>query len=263
MARKATKKPAAQPEPVETTGNLAHDASSNQPPPDVQLSMMLDDLELEAENWLDDEPLSSQEQADQLTALVDAAKRLDADIEAARKAEKEPFLEAGRAVDAKYKPLGERAAKTVRKLKNKIGEWLTAVAADKARREREAEEERRAAERRLQEAHEEARRSSNLADDEKLAAAEDEAEKAKREAARVKKEKVVSSGGGSKVVLRKVWLVNIKDRRELLQHYLRSGRNDFKDELTELLYKFARRDVRTSGVRSLPGCSIWSEDQPV
>lgn len=263
MPRKKRTAPAAE-KAVEDT-SLAHDASSNQPPADASLGMMLDDLELEAANWLDDEPLSSQKQADELTKLVDAAKRLEAEIEATRKAEKEPFLQGGREVDARFKPLQERAEKTLRKLKNKVGEWLKLVAADKARREREAEQERREAERRLQEEHERNRASSNLADDEALAEAERAAEEAKRAAASVRREKVTTEAAGTQVKLRKQWLVNIVERKELLRHYLvlsSQGCSGFADDLQDLLYKHARADVR-GGVRSLPGCRIWSEDIPV
>lgn len=259
MAKKATKKPAASaPEETEDTSHLKSNA-----PPEVNFDMMLDDLELEASNWLDDEPLSSQKQADELTRMVDAAKRLSDEIEAARKAEKEPFLEGGRAVDAKFKPLAERADKYLRKMKNKIGEWLKLVRAENERRAREAEAERREAERRLREEHERNRQSSTMADDEALEAAEKAAEEAKKEAARLAREKATASAGSTTVKLRKWWMVNILDRRELLIHYLRLQLPDFNEELEALLRKYAERDVRRNGIRQLPGCSIWSEDRPI
>jgi hypothetical protein len=259
---KAAKKVA--PPVEETAGDLAHDPSTNAPP-DVRFDGMLEDLELEASNWLDDEPLASQDQADQLAALVDVAAKLVDEIEGTRKVEKQPFLEAGKAVDQKYNPLKERGEKTLRKLKNKIGDWLRLVAAEKARKEREADEERRAAERRLLEEQERNRRSSTLADDEALREAEAEVERTRIEAAKAKKEPVVAAGGNTNVKLRKVWLVNIVDRKELLVHYLKlsaAGHSDFADDLQELLYKHARADVR-SHVRSLPGCRIWAEDKAV
>ena len=261
MVTKTKKAPATEPA-VDDGKTLAHDPSSNQPPPDADLALKLEELEMEAANWLDDEPLTSQKQADELTKLVDAAARLSGEVEQNRKAEKEPHLLAGREVDAKYKPLQERADKALRKLKNKVGEWLKAVRADKERREREAAEEARQAAERLRQEHERNRQSSDLADDAALAEAEEAAKQARIDAAMVKKETVTAKAGGTTVKLRTLWLVNVVERRELLMHYLRADRADFKDELTTLLRKFAERDVRT-GARSLPGCSIWSEERPV
>ena len=261
MVTKTKKAPATEPA-VDDGKTLAHDPSTNQPPPEADLALKLEDLEIEAANWLDDEPLTSQEQADELTKLVEAAAQLAGALEQSRKAEKEPYLAAGRAVDAKFKPLLERAEKATRKLKNKVGEWLKAVKADKERREREAAEEARRAAERLREEHERNRQSSDLADDAALEAAEEAAKQARIDAAMVKKETVTAKAGGTVVKLRKIWLVNIVERRELLMHYLRADRADFKDELTALLRKFAERDVR-NGARSLPGCSIWDEERPV
>lgn len=265
MARKTTKKqPAGETvgDILENGSSLAHDVSTNAPPPDDVFTLQLDDLELEAQNWCDGDPLSSQEQADEVTRLVAAASELEKSIEDTRKTEKEPFLTAGRVVDAKYNPLKDRAEKIQKLAKRALTPWLEAVKAEKARKEREALEVQREAERKLREAHDAAQKSSDFADEDKLAEAEEAAKRAAAATREVANAPVVARGGGYTAKLRKFWLVKIVDRRELLNHYLRN-REDFREELQRLLQNFAEKDVRQAGVRSLPGCSIWDEDRAV
>jgi hypothetical protein len=264
MARRpATKKKKPQGETVaDVLENLAHDTSTNNPPPDAMFVLKLDDLELEAKNWCDGEPLSNQDQADEVTRLVASASDLEKEIEGTRKAEKEPHLEAGRAVDALYNPLKERADKIAKLAKRALTPWLEAVKAENQRKEREAREEAERAARELQEAHKRARQSSDFVDEDKLAEAEEAAKEAERMAKQAARAKATSTGGGYVAKLRKFWMVNIVDRRELLAHYF-NNREDFREELKALLQKFAENDVRQGGVRVLPGCSIWDEERAV
>jgi membrane-associated HD superfamily phosphohydrolase len=268
LARKSTKK--TKPIPgVETVEDvlrnkdttLAHDPSTNAPPPEAAFAMKLDDLELEAKNWCDGDPLSNEKQAESVTQLVDAAKRLEAEIETTRKTEKEPFLEGGRAVDAKYKPLAERVDKITKLLKRSLKAWLEAVEADKQRKAEAARREAEEAEARLRETHQAAQQSSDWADQEALDNAEKEAEEARREARKIEKQATVTRAGSTIVKLRSVWLVNVTDHRTLLNYYLKN-RPDVRDELKTWLYDQAKKDVR-AGSRSLPGCSIWEDKQAV
>lgn len=258
MARKATSAKAANPPVGETVeqvlGDLSH--SPENAPAEVKYDSMLDDLKLEAENWLDGEPLSSQDQADQVTRLVDAAAKLEKQIEADRKAEKEPHLEAGRAVDAKFKPLAERASQIVRLAKKALTPWLEAVQAEKRRKELEAIKAAEDARARLAEQHRATVDNATFADErvtEQMEADAKDAEKAAREAA---KQSVTTKGGDTTIKLRPVWLVNMTNPAEYLKHC----KVAHPDELKAFLYDQARKDVR-AGSRSLPGCSIWSEQK--
>lgn len=97
----------------------------NQPPDDVA-------AELEAERELVDEflakPVETKEQADKVgvwaTRLTKLAKRADDE----RKAEKQPHLDAGRAVDAEYQPVVKGAKELAARLKKHVEPFLIAQA---------------------------------------------------------------------------------------------------------------------------------------
>lgn len=259
-AAKAVKKPAGTESVADVLKDMDASPAERAPnaPPEVSFDSMLDDLMLEAENWCDGEPLATQEQADEVTRLVDAAAKLEREIEATRKAEKEPFLEGGRAVDAKFKPLTERAAKIIRVAKKALTPWLEAVQAEKRRVQLQAIKEAEEAKARLAEQHRATVNNATFADEQVTEQMELDAKEAEKRAKAIAKEAVVTRGGDTTVKLRAVWLVNIVDRRECLKHYMATR----ADELEAWLYEQARKDVRT-GARSLPGCSIWSEQKAV
>lgn len=240
----------------------ARDANTdNQPPPFEYWSMRADDLFGEAENWLDGDPIANEQQAEAVTALKAMLQAGEKEAEAARSAEKKPFLDAGREVDAKWKPVIDRLAKARTVAQRALTPWLEAVEAENRRK---AEVARIAAEqerRRLEEAQKLAALSSDLASEDQVEAAEAAAKEAARVAREAEKETAVVRTGAGKATLRTEWLVNVKDYRELLNYYLRH-RPDVADELRKWLFAQAKKDVR-GGARSLPGCSIWDEKRAI
>jgi len=156
--------------------------------------------------------INSEEDLETITPVVVDAKSLSSDIEKARKAEKEPYLEGGRAVDGAFNPIKERVDRIV-----KVFEGL---ASDFQRRKIEAQriadaEEARKAEARAAKLREEAdaakrpetaQRRHDLAD-----AAEADAERAAGLAARGNAEiaKVKTTGGTASA--RGVWTFAIED----------------------------------------------------
>jgi len=231
---------------------------SNDPPPLEAWTLRVDDLFGEAENWCDGEPIATEAQAEELTKLIGMLEEAAKETEACRAAEKKPHWDAGKAVDAAWKPVTEKCAKALRVAKKAMLPWLEALQAEQRRKAEEARREADEAAARLREQHEAARRSSDLADEDVTETLEAEAKEAAKAAAKLEKEKPVVRGGGKAVTMRDVWLVNITDRKELLRHYMATK----PDDLTSWLYEQARKDIR-AGARHLPGCSIWSETQAV
>jgi hypothetical protein len=262
MARKNKTAPA---EPVAETpaGDLAHDPSTNAPKLE-SWEMVLDDLELEARNWCDGDPIGSQDQADELTRLIatieDQKKLAGAD----RDAETKPLYQVWKDAVARWKPAEERFEKLVKVCKRVLTPWLQAVEAENRRK---AEEARKAAEDAANLAREQAAASrqtgGGFADEEIIEDLVADADRLQREAKEAARARPVARGGGRTTTLRKRWFVNVTDAKELLQHYLRH-RPDVRDELKKWLHAQAEKDVRSqNGPKTLPGCSIWSEDVAV
>lgn len=251
------------PDPAPPPGDLTHDASTNAPALD-KWTGTLDDLELEARNWCDGDPLGSQEQADELTRLIAAIEDHKREFAKDREAETKPLYAAWKAAVATWKPGEERFDKLLRVCKQFLTPWLRAVEAENRRKAEEARAAAIAAENLAREQAAAARDTGGgFADEEIVEELVDDAKRLEREAREAERTKAVARGGGRVTGLRKRWFVNVTEPRELLNHYLKS-RPDVRDELRKWLHAQAEKDVRAAnGARSLPGCSIWSEDVAV
>jgi hypothetical protein len=64
---------------------------------------------LEARNYLDGEPIANEDQAKRYPALLNRLRRVANDADDARKDEKRPHDEAAKAVQAKWKPILDKA----------------------------------------------------------------------------------------------------------------------------------------------------------
>ena len=100
--------------------------SSNNPPAD---EVEADEIQSAIDAALDalGKPVDSQEACDLIANHRDRLAKLWAAQEAARKAEKQPFIEAGRQVDAKYGEVLTKIKDVGEKLKFVITKWLKAV----------------------------------------------------------------------------------------------------------------------------------------
>jgi hypothetical protein len=227
---------------------------NNMPPADPfeLCSQKVEDLYGEARLWLDGQPVESQAHADDLSNLLNMLRQAEKEAEAARKAEKEPHLEAGRQVDAKYKPLTDRCKLATDGIKKALTPWLERqeaekrAAAEKARQE--AEEKARAA----QEAARAAREAADLAQAEEASRLADEAQKAQKVAAKAEKSHASASGGiGKAVSLRTVVEVELTDPNAAIRHYWSRAYPEFAALMTQL----AERDAR-AGAREIPGFNV-------
>ena len=104
-------------------------ALHNQAPPDdtpEAITQRLDDLAREAERLIAAGAASDQATADQASDLGNTFGELEAKTEALRIAEKQPHIEAGRAVDGKWVPLRDRAEDLKKRIKAVVvTPWLT------------------------------------------------------------------------------------------------------------------------------------------
>lgn len=229
-----------------------------EPTPYEQAEKDIGNLYDEAVQYLDGEPVNSQGVADDIANLLNMLRAAEKKAEEARKAEKEPHLEAGRAVDAKFKPLLERAKQAGEACKKAIAPWLAKLeaekraAAEKARQE--AEEKRRIAE--------EAIRARDAANLEQAAAAEallKEAKKAEAAASRAEKDGAKAGNGiGRAVSLRTEYRPVLVDELAARRHYYETRHA----ELLAFLQSLAEQDVR-AGKREIPGFDIITEQKAV
>lgn len=105
----------------------------NQPPMDEASAIAADveDRAAEIKAWLDGRRIESQADADRAEAYIARMTSAGKAAEAQHKAEKAPHLEAGRAVDTRWKPIISSAAEAVRALKAALTPFLNARAAEK------------------------------------------------------------------------------------------------------------------------------------
>ena len=106
---------------------------------DERISAEIKDLSEQFNSWLEKiGKIATQEQADKAANYAEEFSKLEKDATKAHKTEKDPFLEGGRAVDAKWKPIAGKADEGKRAAKSAITPFL--VEQDRLRREAEAKQ---------------------------------------------------------------------------------------------------------------------------
>ncbi|RDC59751.1 hypothetical protein HME9302_00946 [Alteripontixanthobacter maritimus] len=221
----------------------------NNPPPIVYFSNALDDVRDEAANYLDGKPIETQAQADAVGLFLSTARKIKADADKVRKAEKEPHLKAGKAVDAEWKPIDKKADDVITAGRAPLTAWLQKLEAIQAEEARKAREEAD----RQQQAAIEARRASegNLEALEQANALQDEADRAAKDAKRAEKVKPLVAGEGRSLSLRSRQVAIVTDRKALLEHVMKTDPN----ALTEWLEGYATRALPSK----LPGVEIETQ----
>lgn len=214
----------------------------------------INDLYDEAKNWLDGETVSSQAIADNISALLNMIRAAEKEADEARKAEKKPHDDAGKAVQARYKPLLEKAAMASDACKKALAPWLAKLEAEKRAiaeaARREAEEKTKIA----REAYQKAQ-ADDLEARENAEALLKEAKAAEQAAARAEKDTAKAAGdGGRAVSLRSVFTPVLTDLNAAVRHYWITHKADFET----LVVTLAERDVR-AGERAIAGFEIKEE----
>lgn len=223
----------------------------NMPPAIDAFSMALDDAYATAKDFLDGQPVETQGQADAIGRIVGEVKRIKKDADEARKAEKEPHLEAGRAVDAKWKPLAERADTILTAAQKPLTAYLHKL----------AEEQREAAIKGREEAAakaQEAIAASRAAEGsieavERVRELEKAADKAAKEAARAGKAKAHVTGMDRAIGLRTYKVATVTNHRMLLNWI---AAND-APALRTFLEEYARKALPAQ----LPGTEVTTEQK--
>ena len=224
----------------------------NMPPAIDAFSMELDNVYTEAKNWLDGAAIENQAQADAVGVIMSTARKIKKDADAARAEEKRPHDEAGKAVQAKWKPLLDRADAILSAAQKPLATFLQA---EQDRQRAEAERARLEAHRLQQEAIAKQRESAgNLEATEEAAELQKQADKAVKIAAKAEKARPNVAGADRAIGLRTAWVGVVTDRRELLAHVMRHD----PEALTAFLSEYARKAV-AGGTRSLPGVDITPE----
>lgn len=217
--------------------------------PAVLFAEEVEDLLLEARNFLDGEPIANEQQAEAVSSLLNRLRRVSKDADEARKIEKKPHDDAAKAVQAKWTPIIGKADLAASTAKQALAPWLRQV---EERQRAEAEAARVEAER-LARAATEAHQASTgdlqaREEAERLLAAAGEAQKA---ATKADKQKAHAKGGERAVGLRSVWTPTLTDSCAALKHYRERRPEDLKSWLVEQ----AEQDVR-AGARSIPGFEV-------
>jgi hypothetical protein len=229
----------------------------NNPPEPTRIEAareQLADIETEASAWFDGADIENDAQADEVSRIIDAARKAKTRFDNDRKVEKQPHMDAGKAVDDAWKPLTSAADRIVEVAKGVLTPWLLAKDAEKRAREaaeREKAEAAAAEARRLA-----AENDGSLAAAKARDAAIEEARIAEARALAAERDKAGAKGVGMArtVSLRTTWKSDVTDRRALLNHIAKTHPDDLSDFLTQ----WAAQAVRT-GARDLPGVHVYEE----
>ncbi|RJL15293.1 hypothetical protein [Paracoccus siganidrum] len=196
-----------------STAGLGH----NSPPPyDPEITAKLEDRVRELADagaaWLELKRITDEEQAGKLNDFTGQCRAAFKEIEDARKAAKEPHLEAGRAVDAKFKTLTSPLEDLGKALKKMLADY----AAEKQRKLDEQKRlEREEAARKAAEAErlrKEAEASNDVIAKAEAEAAAKEAERAQKQADKEARAQIASgTGGGRTMSTRTTYRARIED----------------------------------------------------
>jgi len=230
----------------------------NNPPqsPFEAVKVNIEDLYLEARNWLDGEPITNQLQADALESLLDQIREAEKAADAARKEENRPYDDGKAEVQARYAPL-------ISDTKAVKGMTVRAIEACKAALAPWRQEQERIRQEAARKAREEAAAKavqatalSRAADDlmarERAEQAVKEAEQAAKAAS--KADKAATTGTG----LRSYFRPELVDGVEAARHYWQTNR-----EACEAFFlSLAKTDVQ-NGKRTLPGFNVIEERRAI
>lgn len=230
----------------------------NQPPtPFDALKAHIDDLDLEARNYLGGEPISTEAQAAAVSRILDDARKAVKAADEARKDEKRPHDEAAKAVQAKWQPLIGDAELVAATAKKALAPYLEA---QEAAQRAVAEEARQAAE----EAAEKARQAAQAAAPDNLAGQatarilQENAAAAAKQAKRLDKTRAHATGGERAVGLRTYYEAEITDPVA----FIRWAWTHRQTDVTAFLQDLAATEAR-SGPRDIPGLKMTPQRKAV
>lgn len=211
----------------------------NNPPPLEMMGLHIEELFSLVSGSLAGGEVTTDDQEAALDAILDDLRKAKKDADAMRATEKKPHDDAGKAVQAAWKPLLDRCDKAADAIKAALTPYRTAKQRAKDEAARIAREEAEAKQRAAQAA---LRQSDDL---ETRFAAEEQLKAASKLAAQANRIDRSATG------LRTYQIADVTDRRALLEHVMR---ND-PDALTDWLAEYARKALPAQ----LPGVTIRTE----
>ena len=200
----------------------------NQPPPLEAFSLHIEDLFSLVSGSLAAGEVATDEQEAALDGLMDDLRKAKKDADAQRAAEKKPHDDAGKAVQAAWKPLLDRCDMGLDAIKKALTPYREARQRAKDEAARIAREEAAA---KLAEAQAALRQSDDLEARFEAEATLKQADKLVAVANRIDR---TATG------LRTYWEAEITDRREALKHYITRQPEAFEALIQELANKDAR-----------------------
>lgn len=226
---------------------------SNEPSPFDALRINLDDLLIEARNWADGEPATTQEQADAIAKLIDDLNAGAKAMEAERVAEKKPFDEKIDAIQSRYNVyLAPLKNKTPGKVPTSIDAlnaakrpFLLALEAEQEAIRQKARAEAEAAANAATLAIHQANAAS-LEEREKAEALAQAAERAQQAARDADKAKAHAHGGGRAQGLRTRVIAEITDLKQAVSFYWLENPEPFRALAQKLADDDARQNRRAA-----------------
>lgn len=222
----------------------------NNPPVELftEAENAINELYEEAKHWLDGGEVETPQELDSISMLLDGLRKAGKLADNNRKEEKKPFDDGGKAVQAKYKPLIDKATNAQDLCKKAMQPYLQEQ--ERLRKEQE-EAARLEAEQAEREALEAAQSMQSLEDAEQAQEAIDKAQEAQKLVKDISKQKAQAKGGERAVGLRSVWETKISDAKLAL----RWAWSEHPEDLEELAINLAKKHVR-SGEREIAGFEI-------
>lgn len=233
-----------------------HAIGANNPPeptPFDAIKVHVEDLTETARGFLDGSGVTTQAEADAVAKLMDEGRKASKAADSARADEKKPHDDAGKAVQAKFKPLIESADRVVTICKQALAPFLMAQEVEK---QRIADEARAVAEAKLKAAVEAARaaHATDLEAQEKAAELEKEASKANALAKRAEGDKAHGIGGARAATLRTSYRPVMTDGTAAA----RWAWNERREECEAFFLSLAVVAVR-AGRHQIPGFKVEAE----
>jgi hypothetical protein len=213
----------------------------NKPPPEATFGLHIDELFTLLSDTLAGGQVDDDTKEAAIDMLMDDFRAASKDADKARAAEKKPHDDAGKAVQAKWKPIIDKADRGVTACKDVLTPYRTAKQRAKDEAARKAREEAEAAQKAAQEA---LRKSDDL---EARFAAENLIEQAQKQVEQANRIDRAPTG------LRTWWEAEITDRKEALRHYLAQQPDMFVSLIQELADKDARNEATR---RAIPGITF-------
>lgn len=238
-----------------TQAAVAEVGHNNPPTPFDDIREEIDGLYTEAKNWLDGGGVNSETDATNVSKLLDLLRQAEKKADKLRVDEKKPHDDAGKAVQAKFKPLLDSASRAIDVCKGALTPWLRKQEEARQEAARIAREEAEAAECAAQAAFA-ASGPSDLEmreEAERLAA---EAKSANLAANRLEKDKAQAKGGARAVSLRTTYHAEIVGQTDFARFVWQRYPNEIDWQA------IADRLVR-AGVRDMPGVNVKSVQEAV